>query len=131
MTGSNSTLLGRRGADGKPRKSSFGPWMMKGFRMLAALKGLRGTAFDLFGRTAERRLERRVLAEYEADLDTILRLMTPDRIEAAAALASIPALIRGYGHVKEASIRKAEGERERLRQRLVGSPAKVVLQAAE
>jgi len=124
-------VLGRRGADGKPRKSSFGPWMMKGFRMLAALKGLRGTAFDLFGRTAERRLERRVLAEYEADLDTILRLMTPDRIEAAAALASIPALIRGYGHVKEASIRKAEGERERLRQRLVGSPAKVVLQAAE
>ena len=53
-------------ADGKPRKSSFGPWMMKGFRLLAALKGLRGTPFDLFGYSAERRMERRLLAEYEA-----------------------------------------------------------------
>ncbi|BCH22948.1 indolepyruvate ferredoxin oxidoreductase family protein [Mesorhizobium sp. L-8-3] len=124
-------ILGRRGADGAPRKSSFGPWMMTGFRLLAGLRGLRGTAFDLFGRTAERRTERRLLADYEGDLDTILRVMSPDRLEAAAALASVPALIRGYGHVKEASIRKAEGERSRLRERLAGAPEKELLQAAE
>ena len=56
-------IMGRRGNDGKPRKSSFGPWMMKGFRLLAALKGLRGTAFDLFGYSAERRMERQLLAQ--------------------------------------------------------------------
>ncbi|MGI6856570.1 indolepyruvate ferredoxin oxidoreductase family protein [Mesorhizobium sp. 1B3] len=123
--------LGRRGADGKPRKSSFGPWMMTGFRLLAAIKGLRGTPFDLFGRTPERRLERRVLADYETDLDLILRVMSPERIEAAAALASVPALIRGYGHVKEASAAKAEGERARLRERLAGREAAAMLQAAE
>jgi indolepyruvate ferredoxin oxidoreductase len=124
-------VLGRRGSDGKPRKSSFGPWMMTGFKLLAAMKGLRGTPFDLFGRTSERRLERRVLADYEADLDVILRLMSPERIEAAAALASVPALIRGYGHVKEASIAKAEGERTRLRERLAGNAPAAILEAAE
>lgn len=124
-------ILGRRATDGTPRKSNFGPWMMTGFRVLAGFKGLRGTVFDLFGRTAERRMERRLLAEYEADLDMILRLMSPGRIEAATALASVPALIRGYGHIKEASIRKAEGERARLRERLSGPPEKELLQAAE
>jgi indolepyruvate ferredoxin oxidoreductase len=92
---------------------------------------LRGTAFDLFGRTAERRMERRLLADYEGDVEMILRLMSPGRLEAAAALASVPSLIRGYGHVKEASIRKAEGERSRLRERLAGAPEKELLQAAE
>lgn len=124
-------VLGRRGVDGKPRKSSFGPWMMTGFRLLAAIKGLRGTPFDPFGRSAERRLERRILADYEGDLETIVRLMSPERIEAAAALASVPALVRGYGHVKEASIIKAEGERKRLLQRLAGESPAAVLQAAE
>src|SRR5690606_26066747 len=57
-------ILGRRDADGKPRKSTFGPWMMKGFRLLAALKGLRGTALDVFGYSAERRAERALLADY-------------------------------------------------------------------
>lgn len=124
-------VLGRRGGDGKPRKSSFGSWMMTGFKLLAALKGLRGTAFDLFGRTAERQLERKVLADYEADIDVITRAISSERIEAAAALASVPALIRGYGHVKEASIRKAEGERARLRERLSGEGATALLEAAE
>ena len=124
-------VLGRRGVDGKPRKSSFGPWMMTGFRLLAAIKGLRGTPFDPFGRSAERRLERRILADYEGDLETIVRLMSPERIEAAAALASVPLLVRGYGHVKEASIIKAEGERKRLLQRLAGESPAAVLQAAE
>ena len=124
-------ILGRRDADGRPRKSSFGPWMMKGFRLLAALKGLRGTAFDIFGRTAERRGERALLAQYEADLGLIQEALAPGRIEAAAALASVPALVRGYGHVRQASMQKAAAERVRLVERLASAAAEPELEAAE
>ncbi|WP_342394271.1 indolepyruvate ferredoxin oxidoreductase family protein [Pseudaminobacter soli (ex Li et al. 2025)] len=123
-------ILGRRDADGKPRKSSFGPWMMKGFGVLAALKGLRGTAFDVFGYTAERRMERGLLAQYEGDLDLIRGSLSAGRIEAATALASVPALIRGYGHVKQANAAKAAGERARLIERFT-APVAAELQAAE
>jgi len=105
--------------------------MMTGLRMLAALKGLRGTAFDVFGYTAERRMERELLAQYEGDLELIRGSLTAGRIEAAAALASVPALIRGYGHVRQASATKVAGERARLLERLAGEPAERRLQAAE
>ena len=124
-------IMGRKGADGKPRKSSFGPWMMRGFRLLAGLKGLRGTALDVFGYSAERRMEKALLAQYESDLDLIERSLMLEKIDAAAALASVPALIRGYGHVKHANAEKAAGERARLVDRLTGTLAKPVLQAAE
>ncbi|MCR4264928.1 indolepyruvate ferredoxin oxidoreductase family protein [Nitratireductor sp. ZSWI3] len=125
-------VLGRRDADGKPKKSNFGPWMMTVFGMLARLKGLRGTVFDIFGRSAERRMERRLLAEYEGDLDRIEAILSPARAEAAAALASVPALIRGFGHVKEANARKAAEERQRLVRRLEdGDDQGTLLKAAE
>ncbi|PWK65760.1 indolepyruvate ferredoxin oxidoreductase family protein [Aminobacter sp. AP02] len=124
-------ILGRKGADGVARKSSFGPWMMTGFRLLAAMKGLRGGAFDVFGYTAERRMERDLLDSYEADLELIRGALSSNNIEAAAALASVPQLIRGYGHVKHASVEKATGERERLVKRLTVLPANSALQAAE
>jgi indolepyruvate ferredoxin oxidoreductase len=124
-------IMGRRTTDGKPRKSSFGPWMMKGFRILAGLKGLRGSPLDVFGYTAERRMERALLARYEKDLDLIQTSLVAEKIEAATALASVPALIRGYGHVKAASATKAAGERERLVERFTGARIDTVLQAAE
>ena len=124
-------VLGRRGSDGKPRKSSFGPWMMTGFRVLAALKGLRGSPLDVFGYSAERRLERRLLADYEGDLDLIAGALAPGKTESAAALVSVPALIRGYGHVKQANAQKAAGERERLLERIKAAAASPALQAAE
>jgi indolepyruvate ferredoxin oxidoreductase len=125
-------IMGRRGNDGSPRKSSFGPWMMKGFRVLAAMKGLRGTAFDLFGYSAERRMERRLLAQYERDLELVAGALAPGKVDAAVALASVPTLIRGYGHVRQASVEKAAGERQRLLERLSGAPAsRRELQAAE
>ena len=124
-------LLGRKGPDGKARKSTFGPWMMKAFRGLAALRRLRGTPLDVFGYSEERRMERRLLAEYEGDLDLILRSLEAGKIEAAAALASVPAMIRGYGHVKQASALKAAGERKRLVERLNAPVEEVALQAAE
>jgi indolepyruvate ferredoxin oxidoreductase len=104
---------------------------MKGFRLLAAMKGLRGTVFDVFGYNAERRMERRLLAQYEADLELVAGALAPGRVEAAAALVSVPALIRGYGHVRQASAEKAAGERQRLLDRLAKTPVRPDLQAAE
>ena len=124
-------LLGRKGPDGKARKSTFGPWMMTAFRGLASLRRLRGTPFDVLGYSEERRAERRLLAEYEGDLDLILRSLEGGKIEAAAALASVPAMIRGYGHVKRANALKAAGERRRLVERLNAPVEEVTLQAAE
>ncbi|TKT77600.1 indolepyruvate ferredoxin oxidoreductase family protein [Aquamicrobium sp. LC103] len=122
-------ILGRKGSDGKARKSSFGPWMMKAFGVLARLRGLRGSMFDLFGYTAERRMERRLLAEYEQDLDVIGALLSPARIEASAALASVPSIVRGFGHVKHANAAKAEAERKRLLERLRSTEASPALAA--
>jgi indolepyruvate ferredoxin oxidoreductase len=124
-------ILGRTGPDGLPRKSSFGPWMMKGFGVLASLKGLRGTPLDVFGYTAERRMEKRLLADFEADLDLIEARLSVGTIEAAVALASVPMLIRGYGHVKAANAEKAGAERARLVERLNAPSSRPALQAAE
>jgi indolepyruvate ferredoxin oxidoreductase len=124
-------ILGRRGADGKPRKSSFGPWVMKAFRVLAALRRLRGTALDIFGYSRERRFERELLGQYERDLDLIVGALAQGRIEEATALASLPSLIRGFGHVKRTSADAAAGERSRLLDRLSGRSAEPVLRAAE
>jgi indolepyruvate ferredoxin oxidoreductase len=124
-------ILGRKGSDGKARKSSFGPWMMKAFAVLARLKRLRGSPLDIFGYAAERRMERRLLAEYEADLELIARSLTPASAVAAAGLASLPALIRGFGHVKEANAAKAAAERARLLARLAEAPSEAALEAAE
>ncbi len=124
-------ILGRVDAAGKPRKSSFGPWMMRGFKVLAALRGLRGTALDVFGYSAERRMERRLLADYERDLETILGRLSAERLEAAVALASVPSLVRGYGHVKAAAVKRAEAERTRLVERFSAAGDKRVLAAAE
>jgi indolepyruvate ferredoxin oxidoreductase len=104
--------------------------MMTGFSILARLKRLRGTTFDIFGYSEERRMERRLLARYEADLELVRAKLAPGRIEAAAALLSVPALIRGFGHVKQANVEKAEGERQRLIERLKAEPAEA-LKAAE
>ena len=124
-------ILGRKDADGHARKSEFGPWMMTGFRLLARLKGLRGTVFDVFGHSAERRMERRLLADYESDLGMIAEELAPGRIEAAAALASIPQLVRGYGHIRAASAARAGEERERLVARFREAAVEPELEAAE
>ncbi len=124
-------ILGRKGADGLPRKSTFGPWMMSGYRVLARMKGLRGTWLDIFGRTAERKWERALLAEFEADLDAVAGALTAQKIEAATALASVPQTIRGYGHIKEANGKKAAAERARLIERFRSPVPEKALAAAE
>jgi indolepyruvate ferredoxin oxidoreductase len=94
-------LLARRDpATGELRKMTFGPWMMRVFGLLAKLKVLRGTAFDPFGRSEERRTERKLVADYEAALDEIVAKLTPDNHHLAVGIAAIPEKIRGFGHVK-------------------------------
>ncbi|MCP5268469.1 MAG: indolepyruvate ferredoxin oxidoreductase family protein [Zoogloeaceae bacterium] len=103
---------------GLPLKRAYGPWMMRAFGWLARLKGLRGSAFDIFGATKERRMERQLLADYEADIELILSHLAPESLPAAHALASLPEKVRGFGHVKEASIEAARSERLNLRKQL-------------
>jgi indolepyruvate ferredoxin oxidoreductase len=89
------------------KKREFGPWIVTVFRVLAALKGLRGTAFDIFGYSAERRQERALIREYEGLIDELLGALAPNNHSLAVKLASIPDDIRGYGHVKDAHLAKA------------------------
>jgi indolepyruvate ferredoxin oxidoreductase len=95
-------------------KQSYGPWMLKAFRALARLKFLRGTAFDLFGRTAERRAERQLIEDYLALLEEFRATLTLHNVSMAIELASLPDQIRGFGHVKEHSISIAKKRREEL-----------------
>jgi indolepyruvate ferredoxin oxidoreductase len=108
-------LLGDRDPEtGHLRKRSFGPWMFSVFRLLARLRGLRGTPLDIFGRSEERRLERRLVGEYEALVDEILDRLLPANHEVAVELASLPAEIRGFGHVKETSLARVKAREEVL-----------------
>ncbi len=98
-------------------------------RVVAGLKRLRGTALDPFARTAERKMERRLLAEYETLLDELVERLDADNHATAVELARIPAQIRGFGHVKEANVQRAKAAEAALLERW-RSPA-AVLQAAE
>ena len=124
-------LLARRDATtGLPRKMSFGPWLLPAFRLLAKLKFLRGTAFDPFGRTQERRTERKLIEDYQAMLDKVLEVLTPDNHQIAVALAAIPEKIRGFGHVKQRHLAAAKADEAALFEQLQsGSPP--LLKAAE
>ena len=102
-------LIARRDPEsGHLIKREFGPWMMTAYRLLAKLKGLRGTAFDPFGYSDERRLERQLIVDYENLVRELLEKLTPDNHGLAVELASIPEKIRGYGHIKEANIKTAQ-----------------------
>jgi indolepyruvate ferredoxin oxidoreductase len=124
-------LLARRDpATGEPRKISFGPWMLTVFGLLAKFKFLRGTVFDPFGHTLERRTERRLVLEYERLLDEIAGHLTPANHDGAVALASIPEKIRGFGPVKQRHLAAAKAEETALREQFLagGEP---LLKAAE
>jgi indolepyruvate ferredoxin oxidoreductase len=95
------------------RKREFGSWMMPLFKVLSSLKGLRGSAFDPFGYSEERRTERRLIVEYEALVEKLLASLDANRHALAVELASLPDTIRGFGHVKAKSVveaRKKEAE---------------------
>jgi len=102
------------GGAAAPKKVCFGPWLLPLLKVLARGKSLRGTAFDPFGRTEERRLERRLITEYEARIDELARGLTAGNVAVAVAIANVPGAIRGYGHVKLASLAIARARESEL-----------------
>jgi indolepyruvate ferredoxin oxidoreductase len=106
-------LFAKKDARGHLVKAEFGSWMWRAFKLLAKLKGLRGGAFDLFGYTAERRMERALIKEYREMIEGLLGPLDASNHAAAVELAGLPEQIRGFGHVKEKAVaeyrvRKAE-----------------------
>jgi indolepyruvate ferredoxin oxidoreductase len=93
---------------GRPFKKIYGPWMMQAFAVLAKMKLLRGTPFDIFGRTAERRMERQLIADYRRTVESLLSRMQPANAATAIEIASVPEMIRGFGLVKAANVEKAQ-----------------------
>ncbi|PDT77851.1 indolepyruvate ferredoxin oxidoreductase family protein [Bradyrhizobium sp. C9] len=116
-------LPARRDARGRPRKRALGQWIQTPLRLLAGLKGLRGTAFDIFGYTAERRAERELITWYEALIETLLGRLDAARLPDLTAIAKAPMEIRGYGPVKDAAIEKTRAEVARLTALLTSAPS--------
>jgi indolepyruvate ferredoxin oxidoreductase len=108
-------------ATGRPRKSTYGPRMQKLFRGLVRLRGLRGTLLDPFRWSAERRMERRLLADYLKVVDLIAERLAPDNLLEAVALASYPERIRGFGHVKAEAVLKVAPEVAARREAFLGA----------
>jgi indolepyruvate ferredoxin oxidoreductase len=94
-------LTARRNERGELVKRPYGAWIRPAFGVLARLRGLRGTPFDPFGRTAERRTERALIDEYRATVDELLGSLTAGNRSLAVEIARLPEELRGYGHVKE------------------------------
>jgi indolepyruvate ferredoxin oxidoreductase len=107
-------LLAKRDAEGRLVKSQYGSWMGYAFRLLAKFKGLRGSALDPFGRTQERKTERRLIREYELLIDELLAGLSADNHRLAVELASLPEHIRGFGHVKERHLAQYAAQRDAL-----------------
>jgi indolepyruvate ferredoxin oxidoreductase len=107
----------RRDAQGRLQKRAFGPWMALAFRALAPMKRVRGTWLDVFGKTAERRMERQLAADYLALAEEFSRSLDAGNRDAALALAGLPDAIRGYGHVKEKSVEQAQARQAGLWER--------------
>ncbi|MBP6878394.1 MAG: indolepyruvate ferredoxin oxidoreductase family protein [Phenylobacterium sp.] len=108
-------LIAPKGPDGKPKKIEFSGWMLEtAFPIMARMKGLRGGPLDIFGRTEERRMERGLIADYEAGLAKLLAGLDAERLPLATKIAAVPQAIRGFGHIKEASVKTAKADEAKL-----------------
>jgi indolepyruvate ferredoxin oxidoreductase len=122
-------IFGKRDAHGRPLKQQFGAWMMPAFRLLAKMKFLRGTSLDIFGRTAERRMERQLIEDYRGAMEQVMLRMGEVGLDAtrdvALALARLPGQIRGFGHVKQESVVGARVRWSALAQQLSAVPGPI------
>jgi len=123
-------LLPGRDASGRPRKWAFGKWVLTLFRALTALKGLRGTAFDPFGYTAERRMERRLITDYRALISKIIARLEETNLATGIELASAAQDVAGYGPVKMAAVNAYEAKLRVLLERFEGDSAETKSRAA-
>ncbi|WP_229412777.1 indolepyruvate ferredoxin oxidoreductase family protein [Massilia sp. Root335] len=107
-------LFAKKDAKGHLVKAEFGSWMWNAFKLLARLKGLRGTAFDVFGYTAERKMERALIKEYRDMIEALLPSLDAANHAVAVELAALPEQIRGFGHVKEQAVAEYRVRRQEL-----------------
>ena len=107
--------LTRTGSDGRPVKKRFGQWILGIFRVLKHGKRLRGTPFDVFGHTAERRRERQWISWYEDDIELVMQHLNAGNVDLARRVLSIPQQIRGFGPVKHAAMDEASTQRKSAR----------------
>ncbi|WP_180683085.1 indolepyruvate ferredoxin oxidoreductase family protein [Tepidicella baoligensis] len=110
-------LLAKKNEKGELIKQTYGPWMLKAFGLLAKLKGLRGTALDVFGYTEERRTERALIGEYLDLMEEVIGQLDASRYALALDIAQVPELIKGFGHVKERNLRAARERWQALLER--------------
>lgn len=103
---------------GRPRKQVYGPWILTAMSILARMKRLRGTWLDIFARTEERKLERALIDDYFAQIDTLTAALPENDYATAVALAELPREIRGFGHVKKKSVKMYRQKRKSLEQKL-------------
>jgi indolepyruvate ferredoxin oxidoreductase len=115
---------------GHLRKREFGPWMLRAFGLLAKLKGLRGTRLDIFGYTEERRLERRLIDDYEALVGGLLARLDARTLPLITEIAALPMTMRGFGHVKERNVERALERQQELLAQLDAPTQAVRIQAA-
>jgi indolepyruvate ferredoxin oxidoreductase len=109
--------IAKKNDKGELIKQPFGPWVRSAFGLLAKMKGLRGGALDFFGKTAERQMERALIAEYRSSIEEVLRTLNADNRSLAVEIARVPEDIRGYGHVKERHLKTARPKWLALMQR--------------
>jgi indolepyruvate ferredoxin oxidoreductase len=114
-------LFAKKNAKGHLVKAEFGSWMWGAFKLLAKLKGLRGGAFDVFGYTEERKMERALIVEYRQMIEALLPVLSTESYADAVELASLPEQVRGFGHVKEKAVAAFRAKKAEL---LAGAPRK-------
>ena len=107
-------LFSKKDAQGHLIKAQYGSWMWHAFGLLAKLKGLRGTKFDVFGYTQERQAERAMIADYRTTIEQLLSNLTADSLDTAIAVANLPEKVRGFGHVKEKAMQAYQLEKASL-----------------
>jgi len=123
-------LLSKPGPDGRAKKVELGSWTFKALKALARLKSLRGTPLDVFGRTEERRMERQLIADYEALVADLIAHLSAEKLELAVKLARLPESIRGYGHVKLANVVTVRAQWRDLLDRFHGRAVEAPVQFA-
>jgi indolepyruvate ferredoxin oxidoreductase len=111
-------LIAKKNEKGQLVKQKFGPTMLMGFKLLAKLKGLRGTVFDVFGYTEERKIERALIAKYKSSIEEVLPCLNADNTALALEIARIPEQIKGFGHVKARNLAAAQAHWADLMQQL-------------
>ena len=95
-------------------KKEYGGWMLHAFRFLAGLKRLRGTKLDVFGRSEERKMERRLIDDYMKTIEDVLATLDGNNHAMAVQIASVPESMRGFGHVKEKNVKAAKAREASL-----------------